>query len=72
MHVIFVRLPTDTGQCINVVFARQVKFQHTKYAFVETDLYLHRRTSVLIYYPSHAGTRKVQPSRTDSDSTKCQ
>ena len=48
MHVIFVRLPTNTRQSINVGFARQVKFQHTNHAFVETDLCLHRRTSVLI------------------------
>ena len=74
MHLIFVRLTTDTGQCINVVFARQgqLKFQHTKYTSVEIDLYLHRCTSVLICYPLREGTRKVQRSCTASGSNKCQ
>ena len=74
MHVIFVHLPAETGQSINVVSARQgqLKFQHTKYAFVEADLYLPGPTSVLIPYPSRAGTRKVQRSRTGSDSNEYQ
>ena len=70
MHVIFLHLPTDTGQGNNVDSARQgqLKFQHTKHALVKSDLYLHRRTSVFSVMPHARLREKVQPSRTVSNS----
>ena len=74
MHVIFLHLPTDNGQGNNVDSARQgqLNFQHTKYALVTSDVYLHRRTSVSSVMPRARLREKVQPSRTVSNSNQCQ
>lgn len=74
MHVILVHLPAETGQSINVVSARQghLKFQHTKYASRKLISICRSVRALLIRYPSRAGTRKVEASRTGSDSNEYQ